>query len=66
MQCKNAAQQGGATVCRGFLGDCRYHFGNRFEPFEIDEPEEDFRFRRHPMFYRFNRYIPRRRMWMGW
>ncbi|MCL1877816.1 MAG: hypothetical protein FWF80_03075 [Defluviitaleaceae bacterium] len=50
----------------GFLCDCRFRYENRFGPFNERNSEEEFdefRFRHHPMFYRFHRYIPRRRLW---
>jgi len=50
-----------------YLSNCTYHFGNRFgcitEP--IDDVE-DFGMFYPPMYYRFNRYVPRRRMWRWW
>jgi hypothetical protein len=48
----------------GFLNDCVMHYGNKFGPFEKEEELPRMRF--HPMYYRFHRYIPRRRLWMGW
>jgi len=48
----------------GFLHGCTYHFGNRFNRFApLIEEKEEVVPRYHPMYYRFNRYIPRRRMW---
>jgi len=51
-----------------FLHNCTYHFGNRFgcitEP--IVEEEENFGFYYPPLYYRFNRHIPRRRLWRWW
>jgi hypothetical protein len=51
-----------------YLHDCKYNFGTRFgcitEP--IRDEEDGFGFGYHPMFYRFHRYIPRRRMWRFW
>ena len=49
----------------GYLHGCTYHMGNRFNRFAplLEEKEEEVVPRYHPMYYRFNRYIPRRRVW---
>lgn len=47
----------------GFLHNCTYHVGNRFDRFAPLAKEEESRPRFHPMYYRFHRYIPRRRLW---
>ncbi|MCL2198005.1 MAG: hypothetical protein FWB80_03685 [Defluviitaleaceae bacterium] len=50
-----------------FLHGCKYHFGNRFEFGKLEEEiEEPIQFRYHPIYYRFHRHIPRRRLWMRW
>jgi len=51
----------------GYLHNCTYHFGNRFGC--ITEPikeEEEFLPVFPPMYYRFHRHIPRRRLWRWW
>jgi len=52
-------------MCNGFLHDCTYHYGNRFDLFTepVDEVES-FETNFPHMYYRFHRYIPRRRLWM--
>jgi len=48
-----------------YLHGCKYHFGNRFDFGKAERKEEEaVQFRYHPMYYRFHRYIPRRRLWM--
>jgi hypothetical protein len=49
-----------------YLDDCIYNFGTRYGCITEPVREEEFFPRYHPMFYRFHRYIPRRRMWRYW
>jgi len=46
---------------RGLCEGC-IHYGTQFEP-EIERDEEFTRFRRYPIYDRFNRHFPFRRRW---
>jgi len=53
-----------------YLQDCKYSYGSMYgcinEPIVEEEFGYPYRYPYYPMFYRFHRYIPRRRLWGGW
>ncbi|MCL2357955.1 MAG: hypothetical protein FWC70_12525 [Defluviitaleaceae bacterium] len=52
-------------MCTGFLCGCARREERRETDIRENREEQDEPVMRyHPMYYRFHRYIPRRRMWM--